>query len=410
MFESFLPKNLHYKTLKNISTPFFVFDRVKLKEKALFHKKLATQTDCKLLYTIKAASNLTILKDLFPFINGFSVSSLFETQISDLASDTNQDIKKDILYISPGIREDQWDHLHQYLNFMTFNTLEQMAFFQDRLSPHVKYGIRLDPELIFLHYDYGSDNMPPKLGVPLDEFSHFMDNNFELSKKITGLHIHNAHMSLNICELEETFIKVESVLKDRLRRFKWLNLGGGYCLDQSDNIDIFPKLISYIRNKYNNFEILFIEPGASLVKHIGYLVTSVIDLFNRKKQKVALLDTTVNHLPEVLEFQIIPELLKEDGNHLYALAGCNCLYTLDHFGIQNFKEPLKIGSKVIFKNIGSYSFVKAHMFNGINLPDIYYFGEDHTLQKAKSFTFQDYISHFGDDSDCQYSAKNQVNN
>ncbi len=326
------------------------------------------------------------------------MSSLFETQMSNLVgSHIGQDIKKNILYVSPGIREDQWDDLHQYINFMSFNTLEQLAFFKNRLLSHVKYGMRLDLELIFLHYNYGSDNMPPKSGVSLNEFSYFMDKNPGLFSKITGIHIHNAHMSSNICELEETFIKVESVLKDCLRKFKWLNLGGGYYLDQSDNIDVFSKLISYIRNKYNNFENIFIEPGASLVKQVGYLVTSVIDLFKRDGQNVALLDTTVNHLPEVLEFQIIPELLKEDGNYIYALVGCNCLYTLDHFGMQNFKEPLKIGSKVVFKDVGSYSFVKAHMFNGINLPDIYYFSEDSGLRKAKSFTFQDYLSRFGDE-------------
>ena len=348
------------------------------------------------MYTLKATSNLTILKDLFPFIDGFSVSSLFETQFSDLVN-SNVSHKKDMFYVSPGIREDQWDSLHEYINFISFNTLEQATFFQDKLSSHVKYGIRLDPELVFLHYDYGSDEIPPKLGVPLNDFLGFVDKNSKLSQQITGLHIHNAHMSLDICEWEKTFKKVESVLEDRLKRFKWLNLGGGYYLDQSENIDVFPKLISYIRNKYDNFENIFIEPGASLVKQVGYLVTSVIDLFERNKQKVALLDTTVNHQPEVLEFKIIPKLLKEGGDYIYALVGCNCLYTLDHFGIQNFKEPLKIGSKIIFKDIGSYSFVKAHMFNGINLPDIYYFNEDHTLQRAKNFTFQDYLNRFGDD-------------
>ena len=395
MFESFL-SDFKYKQLDGMTTPFFVFDRVLLKKKALVHRQLMDRANCKLLYAVKAASNLTILRDLIPFIDGFSVSSLFETQISDLARH-GINMKKDILYVSPAIREREWNNLQKYINFMSFNTLEQLTFFQDKLLPHVEYGMRLDSELVFLNYDYGSDNMPPKLGVPLNNFLYFLDNYPELSKKITGIHIHNAHMNSNLSQLEETFKKVESILKDRLRRFKWLNLGGGYYLDQSDNIDIFPKLISYIRNKYNNFEDIFMEPGASLVKQVGYLVTSVIDLFERNKQKVALLDTTINHQPEVLEFKIMPEFLKEDGDYVYALAGCNCLYSLDHFGVQNFKEPLKIGSKLIFKDIGSYSFVKAHMFNGINLPDIYYFSEDSGLQKAKSFTFQDYLNRFGDE-------------
>ena len=396
MFESFL-SNFKYKQLDGITTPFFVFDRVLLKKKALVHRQLMDRANCKLLYAVKAASNLTILRDLIPFIDGFSVSSLFETQISDLSCHGIANMKKDILYVSPAIREREWNNLQKYINFMSFNTLEQLASFQDKLLPHVEYGVRLDSELVFLNYDYGSDNMPPKLGVPLNNFLYFLENHPELSRKITGIHIHNAHMNSNLSQLEETFKKVESILKDHLKKFKWLNLGGGYYLDQSDNIDIFPKLISYIRNKYNNFEDIFMEPGASLVKQVGYLVTSVIDLFERNKQKVALLDTTINHQPEVLEFKIMPELLKEDGDYVYALVGCNCLYSLDHFGIQNFKEPLKIGSKVIFKDIGSYSFVKAHMFNGINLPDIYYFSEERGLQKAKSFTFQDYLNRFGDE-------------
>ena len=33
---------------------------------------------------------------------------------------------------------------------------------------------------------------------------------------------------------------------------------------------------------------------------------------------------------------------------------------------------LKIGSRIIFKDIGAYSLVKAHTFNGLTLPRIYF--------------------------------------
>ena len=204
MFESFL-SNFKYKQLDGITTPFFVFDRVLLKKKALVHRQLMDRANCKLLYAVKAASNLTILRDLIPFIDGFSVSSLFETQISDLSCHGIANMKKDILYVSPAIREREWNNLQKYINFMSFNTLEQLASFQDKLLPHVEYGVRLDSELVFLNYDYGSDNMPPKLGVPLNNFLYFLENHPELSRKITGIHIHNAHMNSNLSQLEETF-------------------------------------------------------------------------------------------------------------------------------------------------------------------------------------------------------------
>ena len=59
------------------------------------------------------------------------------------------------------------------------------------------------------------------------------------------------------------------------------------------------------------------------------------------------------------------------------------------------KTSLKIGSKVIFEKIGGYSLVKAHRFNGINLPDIYCIENNVDLKKTKSYTFDAYISHCG---------------
>jgi len=88
--------------------------------------------------------------------------------------------------------------------------------------------------------------------------------------------------------------------------------------------------------------------------------------------------------PEVLGHR--DDLPAEEGFG-YVLAGSTCLAG-DLFGTYQFPEPLTIGSRVVFPAMGAYSLVKAHMFNGQPLPNIYLEMGDGSvlLRRASSFT------------------------
>jgi carboxynorspermidine decarboxylase len=141
---------------------------------------------------------------------------------------------------------------------------------------------------------------------------------------------------------------------------------------------------------------VFIEPGAALVRGAGYLVSSVIDMFRSGGKSIAVLDTTVNHVPEVFEYQFEPDILgdDDDGEFEYRLAGSSCLAG-DVFGVYGFRRRLSIGSRVVLANVGAYAMVKAHMFNGINLPSIYSVTSAGELVLRRKFTFEDFLSRFG---------------
>jgi len=101
-------------------------------------------------------------------------------------------------------------------------------------------------------------------------------------------------------------------------------------------------------------------------------------------------------MPEVFEYQYKPKVFDavKNSKYKYILAGCTCLAG-DIFGEYSFKKPLQIGSKVIFEDVGAYTLVKAHMFNGVNLPDIYALRTNGDLELIKRFTFEDYLSRCG---------------
>jgi carboxynorspermidine decarboxylase len=141
---------------------------------------------------------------------------------------------------------------------------------------------------------------------------------------------------------------------------------------------------------------VYFEPGAALVRQAGSLVTEVIDLFRSDGETIAVLDTTVNHVPEVFEYQFEPDLEEHTRNGRYSafLVGSSCLAG-DVLGRYAFDQPLKIGSRLVLRNLGAYSLVKSHMFNGINLPNIYAIDSGGALSLRRSFDYGDYLTHSG---------------
>jgi carboxynorspermidine decarboxylase len=170
-------------------------------------------------------------------------------------------------------------------------------------------------------------------------------------------------------------------------------MGGGYHADAAD-ADALATRVRALRQRYG-FDV-YMEPGKGIVGAAGSLVASVVDVFDSGGRTVAVLDTSVNHQPEVFEYGRVPPVLEEvtGGPHRYLLAGGTCLAG-DLFGEYTFAEPLAIGSRITFKGVGAYSLAKAHRFNGHNLPDVYLRDADGVLQRVVHHDFEDYVRFWG---------------
>jgi carboxynorspermidine decarboxylase len=103
------------------------------------------------------------------------------------------------------------------------------------------------------------------------------------------------------------------------------------------------------------------------------------------------LDTAVNHMPEVFEFQFEPDVLGHVAGGLYGyiLAGCTCMAG-DVFGEYAFDMPLAVGSRLTFLNMGAYTISKAHRFNGVGLPSIYLRRRDGSLYLVREDSFEEF--------------------
>ena len=370
-----------------IITPAFIYDEMAILQKLCDLQQIQ---QCNILYPLKPCEFADILRLMTPFTSGFSVSSLYEATLA------KEMLKNDgvIHLTTPGLRPDEIGEISELCDFISFNSLSQWKMYQHKLSSPVKRGLRINPQLSFVEDDrYNPCRKHSKLGVPLRDLREEL-NNSTLLKNLSGLLLHTNCESSDFNDLLETVKLIDTCIPDVLKEINWLNLGGGYLFDASNNVEALIEAISLLKSKYE-LDVYF-EPGKGIVGDAGYIVASVIDLFKSDNRTIAILDTTVNHMPEVFEYQYKPDVADEsdNGKYKYILAGSSCLAG-DLFGEYRFDQPLEIGAQITFLNMGAYTLVKANMFNGINLPSIYAYTLAGKFRLKKSFGYPDFKARYG---------------
>ena len=377
----------------SIKTPAFVYDETRLLDVVQYVNKLAGRIGFNVLFTVKPQLFPHILDLLSPCLDGFAVSSLFEAKfVRDILEAPGT------LHITtPGLRRDEIDNIAESCDYITFNSLSQWTTLKGAARDKVCCGLRINPQLSFVEdgrYDPCREHS--KLGVPLAEAAALARRRDGLLRDITGVHFHTNCDSRTFEPLLETVRHLDVTTPELLETIDWINLGGGYLFPEIGDRVPLAKAVELLWNKYG-LEV-FMEPGSGIVRDAAVIVSTVVDMFESDGKTVAVLDTTVNHMPEVFEYQFQPNVLgqSEGGPYRYLLAGCTCL-SGDLFGDYAFSAPLETGSRVVFTDMGAYTTVKWHWFNGVNLPAVYSLTTAGKIVLQKQYAYEDFANHCGSD-------------
>ncbi len=377
--------------VREVETPAFVIDEGRVTRELERAKELQERCGFKLLYTLKPLCFEFVLELMAHSIDGFATSSLFESRLARAVVGEHGTVH----VTTPGFRSAELSELGKICDSVTFNSLTQLGRHLPALEETCQVGLRVNPRLSLVDDPrYDPCRAHSRLGVDVNRLAEKWRRRPALLHGVTGLQFHTNCDSRGYEPLYRTVMHLEKKLGDLLSRVRWINLGGGYLFDPGKRADLFAKAVRRLKSRYG-LEVYF-EPGAAFVRSSGYLVATVIDLFRANGKSIAVLDTTVNHVPEVFEYQVAPDIMghDDDGDHEYQLAGSSCLAG-DVMGDYGFRRPLKVGSRVVLKNVGAYTMVKAHMFNGINLPAVYSISAAGELTLRRRFTYDDFLSRFG---------------
>ncbi len=376
-----------------IKTPAYVYSEKDLISNLEIGKSIAEEMQCEFLYSMKSLEYRTALEAMLPYVSGFAASSLFEAKLGREIIGENGTIH----YTTPGLRDREMYELAELCDYMSLNSANHWKRLSPLLKDKTKLGIRINPNISLVDDErYDPCAKDSRLGMHIPEIRMTLKKHPELLDNISGFHIHTNCEGIDFNDLLRTILKVSNAMGDLLDQVEWFNIGGGYFFKEAENHADFKTAIDLLQSRHNLK--VFMEPGGTIVRSAGYIVATVIDIVGPSSSKIAVLDTSVNHMPEVYEYGYEPDIIGDvdddsDIEHTYdyILAGASCLAG-DKFGTYSFEKPLKIGQRIIFENIGSYSMVKSHMFNGINLPNVYFITKDNELKLDKEYTYEDFLS------------------
>ena len=381
--------------LNRLPSPCFVVDEIAVERNLRILNDVQTRSGAKVLHALKAFSMFSLAPLTTQYLSGTCSSGLHEALLG------KEYYGGEVHVFSAAYTESDFKELLTFANHIVFNTPSQLVRFAPLCKAaleqrkDLQFGLRINPE----HSEGDVEIYDPcaagsRLGTTYDQLVAALQQSEaqDAFKLISGFHFHT------LCEqdflpLERTLRVVEEKFAQWLPTLEWLNFGGGHHITAPGyQIDELIECIKTIKSKYSVD--VYLEPGEAVAIGTGVLVAEVLDIgFNQLPQ--AILDTSATcHMPDTLEMPYRPDITgsgeANEKSHTYRLGGLTCLAG-DVINDYSFDEPLTVGQRLVFEDMGHYTMVKTSTFNGTRLPAIAIWNsETNALNVVREFGYDDF--------------------
>jgi len=367
----------------DVTTPYYLCDETLLERNLQLLNRVQKESGAKIILALKGFAMHATFPLVKEYLHGCTASGLHEAQLA------HEKFGKEVHTYSPAYKEEDIVEIAKISNHIVFNTPSQLMRFKDivkEINPNVHLSLRLNPEVSSSPVDiYNPCGLYSRLGTTLKNFDE------SVLPYLDGLNFH-ALCEQDADALEEVLVAFEEKFSAYFSELKYINFGGGHHITKKGyDVEKLISLIKRFREKYG-VEV-YLEPGEAVGWEVGYLVSSVLDVFHNG-MNVAILDTSAEaHMPDTLAMPYRADVRGSanagEKSHTYRLGGNTCLAG-DIMGDYSFDEPLRVGDRVVFEDQIHYTFVKNTTFNGIKLPSLVVKRRDGTLEVVKEFGYEDY--------------------
>ena len=363
----------------------FIMDEDALVKNLSLVKELRKNAGIKIILALKAFANWHYFPLIKKYTDGATASSLYEAKLIFDKMGTRA-------HTYAAVYEDEeFDKMLYYSDYLTFNSLSQLEKYRDRLTDKVSVGLRINPEFSPVETELYNPCAPgSRLGITSEHLK-------KLPEGVEGLHVHALCESTAV-DAVNLVNAVDQKFGDLLFYAKWFNLGGGHLITKAGyDLTKLIFLCKKIKAKYDVEVIL--EPGSAILWNTGVLVTRVEDIISANGVHTLMLNTSFTaHMPDTLEMPYRPDIVganKEGkGKFQYRVGGVSCL-SGDYLEVYGFEEEVKIGDRIIFKDMMHYTTVKTTMFNGVRHPALGTWSAEKGYRTLREYTYQDYCRRMG---------------
>ncbi len=364
---------------KGITTPFYLYSENLIKQNI---KEYISQSNDKTLfcYSVKANSNLSILKLIASEGMGFDVVSMGELyRVIKAGCDT-----KKVVYSGVGKTRAEIRYALEN-NILCFNVESEGELFvindeASAMGTTANISIRVNPDVAVDSHPYISTGLKDnKFGITYKNALTLYIKASKLSSlNIIGIDFHIGSQITSILPFIDSIKSIKSLVSDLKKEninITHIDVGGGLGISyEGEDIvrkaDYIKEITDSLRDL--NVNILF-EPGRSVIGDCGLLVTQIQYIKESESKNFMIVDASMSELirpPLYNAFHKITPILKRDKSHKkYDIVGPVC-ESADFLGKERSMNS-EVYDLLVVEDVGAYGFVLSSNYNTRPKPSEY---------------------------------------
>ncbi len=361
---------------KTVQTPLYIYSKLAME---IQFKELVSALSAvkhKIFYSVKANSNIAVLKVFQSLGAGMDVVSSGEYERAVVAGvsgenivfsgvgKTNSEIQK---VISGGIRQ---------FNVESEQELDLINRLAGEMGKVINISIRVNPDVnAKTHKKITTGTRSDKFGVSFDQAKMIFEKGKKMkSLSFVGIDMHIGSQISDLDAFRVSFSRLRSLyleLNTSGYNISRLDIGGGVGVQNELNGQSLIPLSDYGDLIFENFKDLDceleLEPGRLLVGNSGILVSSVLYRKESQGHKFLIIDAAMNDLMRPALYNATHQIttvrdLSDTPKEVFDVVGPVC-ETGDTFQRKVRLPSLDIGDLVALSSSGAYGAVMASEYN-----------------------------------------------
>ena len=366
------------KLAEQYGTPLYVYSGSMVRERYAAFDAAFRSIPHTVCYSVKANSNLGILRLLAKQGCGFDIVSGGELE-RVLAVDRKA--AKKVVFSGVGKTYEEMTAALKagilLFNVESESELQTLAECASRLRKTAPLALRVNPDVAAKTHPYISTGLHKhKFGVPIREARTLYAQAANAKYlKVAGVSVHIGSQISDVSPFGEAIARVADLVRD-LRKdghtIEYVDAGGGLGITyQSTNTDTFPAAVKAyaksLSNPLRGLDVhLLLEPGRSIVGPAGILLTSVIYKKTNDDKRFVVVDAAMNDLIRPALYSAHHEILPlreiDAQKSIVDVVGPVC-ETGDFFARDRKLAPVEPGDLVALLDAGAYGMAQSSNYN-----------------------------------------------
>tara|TARA_B100001989_G_scaffold146045_1_gene104031 strand:- start:200 stop:1420 length:1221 start_codon:yes stop_codon:yes gene_type:complete len=377
---------------KEVQTPFYIYSQASIEAAANSYLKNAGNTDL-ICYSVKANSNINLLKILAQLGMGFDVVSVGELKRALKAGATANKI------VFSGVGKSAADlafAAEQKIYSINIESHQEIELLKN-LPNNPRISLRINPDMAANTHPYiETGKSDCKFGISETEALEIAKTYSPKEINLVGISAHIGSQITDVSlflELAEKLKNLAAQLKNLGHKIDHLDVGGGLAIDYQLEKQYDPaQLVKDLKSSITDYDLLM-EPGRSIVAQSGAVVTSVITKKTNGQRDFLVVDVGMNDLmrPALYSARHVIEEVKNSDNASteYEVVGPVC-ETADSFGAGHLLNS-DAGDQLIIYSTGAYGSSMGSNYNSRPKPAEILVSKDKYTVIRKAESFEDLI-------------------